>query len=71
MNLKSYASTLVGRGVLSLVLDVIAGGGLVVTALNPLENKKEVSSAFVFVYFGVAFVIELSAAIFYFRYYCK
>ena len=71
MNLKTYASTLFGRGILSLVLDVIAGGGLVVTVLNPLENKKEVSSAFVFVYFSVSFLIELSAAIFYFRYYCK
>ena len=71
MNLKTYASTLVGRGLLSLLLDIIAGGGIVVTFLNPLENKKEVTSTFVFIYFGVAFLTELSSAIFYFKYYCK
>ena len=70
-DLKTYASTFIGRGVLSLILDIIAGGGLVVTILNPLENRKEVTSAFVFVYFSIAFLIELSSAIFYFRYYCK
>ena len=71
MDLKTYASTFIGRGILSLILDIIAVGGLVVTVLNPLENRKEVTSAFVFVYFTIAFLIELSAAIFYFRYYCK
>ena len=40
MTLKTYAGTLVGRGVWSMVLCLIAGGGLAVAITNPLHRNK-------------------------------
>ena len=69
MTLKTYAGTLVGRAVWSVVLCAIAGGGLAVAITNPLHSNTQ-TSVFVLLYFILALVIELFAVIFYCKYYC-
>ena len=70
MTLKTYAGTLVGRGVWSVVLCLIAGGGLAVAVTNPLHSNTQ-TSVFVLLYFILAFLIEASASGLYFKYYCR
>ena len=70
MSLKTYAGTLLGRGVWSVVLCLMTGGGLAVAVTNPLHSNTQ-TSVLVFLYFILAFLTEASAAGLYFKYYCK
>ena len=70
MTLKAYTNTIIGRAVWSIVLCLIAGGGLAVALTNSLHSNIQ-TSVFVFLYFILAFLIEASASAFYFKYYCR
>ena len=70
MDLKTYAGTLIGRAVWSIVLCLIAGGGFAVALTNPLHSNTQ-TSVFVFAYFILAFLLEATASGLYFKYYCR